>query len=138
MTTKLNHTIKCFVIQHNKKYLKHKMTYKYKSYVTMYNNNCNTYITSPTCCMHIFYILFWFINNSKSYHIFNVIMIILMMIYDDTHLYIVQPVAVNFILCDVECIICRWRIKNRITMYATEIGNSYIHIFFIWNSYQII
>ena len=29
-------------------------------------------------------------------------MIILMMIYDDTNLYIFQPVAVNFISCYVE------------------------------------
>ena len=41
---KTYHTIKCFVIQHKKKCLKHKMTYKYKWYVTIYNNNCNTYI----------------------------------------------------------------------------------------------
>ena len=33
-----------------------------------------------------------------------------MMIYDDTNLYIFQPVAVNFISCDVECITCKLKI----------------------------
>ena len=54
-----------------------------------------------------------------------------MMIYDDTNLYIFQPVAVNFISCYVECITWRWKIKNHITMYAAVSGNSYLHIFFM-------
>ena len=60
-----------------------------------------------------------------------------MMIYDDTNLYIFQPVAGNFISCYVECITFRWKNKNHITMYATVIDNSYLHIF-LWNSYKII
>ena len=88
-------------------------------------------ITCTTFCIHICYIIFWSINNCKSYCIKNVIMIILMMIYDDTNLYIFHPVSVNLISCDVKGITCKWKNKNHITMYANVIDNSYLHIFFL-------
>ena len=94
-------------------------------------------ITSSMFHINIRYMTFCVINSCKSYHINNVIMIMLMMIFYYTNFYMFQLVEINFIPSCIECIRCRWQIKNQIQMYATIIGNWYLDIF-LCNGYKII